>query len=246
MSLNTGFANELDLIKAINNKPYTSLNANLQHFCIDLFENNIDTTPLIATKIKGNSKPDIMITNKNITKYVSIKKGGGNSVHQEKITVFIKYLQDIGVSKTSINNLLLFHYGDDTTNDTGKIRYTARECETRYKEEIKSLNLELNSQKILFDILDRVLFTGNVENSQTVDFIYHGDLKKGLWASRDEIYKYFLRNTFKSKTVHFASLTYQVWGRNEKRTAVHPERRYIMQVKWSQILNDFENIKDIR
>lgn len=242
MSLNTGIANELDFIKAINNKPYTSLIPNLQHFCIDLFENNIDTSPLIATKIKGNSKPDIMITNKNITKFISIKKGGGNSVHQEKIDVFIKYLKDIGVSEININNLLLFHYGDDTINDSGIIRFNARECEERYQKEISILNRELNSNKILFDILDRILFTGNVENGQTVDFIYHGDFKNGLWASREEIYKYFLRNTFNSKTVHFASLTYQVWGRNEKRTAVHPERRYIMQIKWSQILNDFKNI----
>lgn len=243
MSLNTGFVNEKDLVKALNNKSYTDLNANLQHFCLDMFENKLDTTPLIVSKISSNSKPDIMITHKNTTKYISIKKGSGNSVHQEKIDVFVKYLESIGVSKSSINNLLLFHYGDDTTNDTGKIRYNARECEKRYSKEIEYLNRELNSQKILFDILDRVLFTGNVDEGQTVDYIYHGDLKHGIWASRDEIYKYFLRNKFNSKTVHFASLTYQVWGRNEKRTAVHPERRYVMQIKWSQILNDFENIK---
>ncbi len=244
MSLNTGFVNEKDLVDALNNKSYTDLNANLQHFCLDIFNNKLDTTPLIVSKISGNSKPDIMITHKNVTKYISIKKGSGNSVHQEKIDVFTKYLESIGVSKSNINNLLLFHYGDDTINDTGKIRYDARECAEKYTKQIEALNNELNGKEILTKILDRILFTGNVENGHTVDYIYHGDLNNGLWASRDEIYKYFLSNKFISKTVHFASLTYQVWGRNEKREALHPERRYVMQVKWSQILIDLKNIRE--
>lgn len=39
-------------------------------------------------------------------------------------------------------------------------------------------------------------------------------------------------------------MTYQVWGRNEKGIAVHPDRRYIMQVKWGSLLRDLTTIRE--
>ena len=64
-------------------------------------------------------------------------------------------------------------------------------------------------------------------------------------ASSDELYEYLLGRDFDSNNVHFASLTYQVWGRNNNFTAKYPERRYVMQVKWSQIQRDISSIRGI-
>ena len=62
----------------------------------------------------------------------------------------------------------------------------------------------------------------------------------------DELYKYCENNSFSSSALHFGSLTYQVWGRNNDFKAVHPDRRYVMQVKWGGILNDLNKIKESR
>ena len=142
-----------------------------------------------------------------------------------------------------LNNLKKFHYGDDTLNDTGSIRYSASECKSRYKNEIDELNLEFNTSSNIVKFLDRFLFVGNI-GTLTVDAIYHGTIDFGLWASKDEIIKYIKSNTFNANAVHFGPLTYQVWGRNEKRTAVHPDRRYVMQVKWGSITKDLTTIRE--
>ena len=187
------------------------------------------TNPICILRITG------------ITKYISIKKGTGNSVHQEKINMFFSFIFDL-LGENHLNYLKKFHYGDDTLNDTGVQRYSAAQCKTRYENEIKLLNTELNKKENLLIFLDRFVFQGNVESLMT-DVIYHGNIESGLWASRDEIIKYVCNNSFPSSTVHFGPLTYQVWGRDEKRTAVHPDRRYVMQVKWGSITKDLEKIR---
>ena len=64
----------------------------------------------------------------------------------------------------------------------------------------------------------------------------------------NEILMYFRKNNkynndISINAVHFGPLTYQVWGRNEKGTASHPERRYVMQVKWGSITDDLKKIR---
>ncbi len=41
---------------------------------------------------KSGQKPDMIITINNVIKRISIKKGTGNSVHQEKVDVFVEFL----------------------------------------------------------------------------------------------------------------------------------------------------------
>lgn len=239
--MNDGFVNEKILVDYIN-QPYDSYNENIKNFLAFVFGTSLDLRKsFVAEKIGGQVKPDLSITHNGERKYISIKKGSGNSVHQENIDLFFPFIEKT-IGNSALNYLKLFHYGDDTLNDSGKIRYSAAECKSRYSSEINKLNVELNKWNNLEKFLDRFLFIGNI-GSCSVDIIYHGNINKGSWASKKDIKEYVKNNKFSRDAVHFGPLTYQVWGRNEKGTAVHPERRYVMQVKWGSITQDLINLK---
>ena len=237
--MNDGFVNELELIDYINYHSWNSYNENIQNFLYFTFDGNINPSErFFARKCEGGQvKPDLVVIHNGLEKYVSVKKGSGNSVHQEKISVFFPLIGEMFGNQV-LDNLKLFHYGDGTTDDTGLTRLSASECQHEYASQIALLNRVFNEPNALMFFLDRFLFIGNVSSILVVDVIYHGTIDDGLWASRDELYDYFLNNDFSSNALHFGSLTYQVWGRNNDFVAVHPDRRYVMQVKWGGCRND--------
>lgn len=240
--MNDGFINEEVLRGYINDNNFNNYNENIKSFLIFLFGSELNQNlSFKAVKKAGQVKPDLCITHNGIEKYISVKKGSGNSVHQEKISDFFPCINNM-LGAESLNYLKLFHYGDDTTNDTGNTRYSASDCKTRYRKEIASLNAELNTWDNISIFLDRFLFIGNIGNLN-VDAVYHGTIDLGLWASRSEITNFIKNNNFNMNALHFGPLTYQVWGRNEKGTAVHPDRRYVMQVKWGSLAKDLECIR---
>jgi hypothetical protein len=240
--MNDGIINEKELREYINQYKYYDYNPNIKAFLSFAFGSKINPSlPFIAEKKAGQVKPDLCISHNGIKKYISVKKGGGNSVHQEKIDVFFPFVEET-FGSTALNNLKKFHYGDGTLNDTGEIRYSAAECKKIYKIEISALNNIFNEWSNLNVFLNRFLFIGNV-GTLAVDIIYHGTIVSGLWATREEIIIYVKNNNFTVNAVHFGPLTYQVWGRNENRTAIHPDRRYVMQVKWGSLENDLKSIR---
>ena len=240
--MNDGFINEKVLREYINMNSFNTYNANIKAFLTFIFGEKLNTTlPFKAEKKAGQVKPDLVIKHNGIEKYVSVKKGSGNSVHQESINMFFPYINSL-LGSATLNNFKTFHYGDDTTNDTGTVRYSAAQCKSRYAKKVTDLNNELNKWSNLSTFLDRFLFIGNV-GSLTVDVVYHGTIDSGLWATREEIISYIKNHRFDTNAVHFGPLTYQVGGRDEKRTAVHPDRRYVMQIKWGNLTKDLEAIR---
>ncbi len=241
--MNDGFDNEYTMINYIDGKKLTDYNENIKNFLIFLFGNDINCSlSFSAEKINGQYKPDLYIKHNNRIKYISLKKGSGNSVHQEKISVFFPFIEQL-LGNSQLNNLKKFHYGDDTINDSGLQRYNATQCKIRYMEEIQELNLEINKWDNLIIFLDRFLFVGNIGETP-INAIYYGTIDTGTWASKEEITNYIRQNNFNNNALHFGPLSYQVWGRNEKRIAVHPDRRYVMQIKWGTIANDLKNIRE--
>lgn len=207
-----GLINEDDFRNYINShKTFDSYNINIKYFLELLYKKDLSGIKFECIKIGGSQKPDVKIICKFGEKNISIKKGSGNSVHQEKFEEFVSFLYDLNISERTIENLKLFHYGDDTIDDTGIVRYSATECKYRYSNEIYAANIEFNQSANLYEIINRVLFVGNCSAGDEVDAIYYGSFDHGLWATRKEIENYFLTNHFDCETIHFASLTYQVW-----------------------------------
>ena len=240
--MNDGLVNEECLRNYINTKKFEDYNSNIQSFLKFVFKDCFNSSmDFYAEKKGGQVKPDLSINHNDVERFISVKKGSGNSVHQEKISVFFPFIENLCGTNT-LNCLKRFHYGDDTIDDTGLKRYNATECKEIYSNDIKILNNDFNQKNNLKVFLERFLFKGNVGNI-IVDVVYHGTIDNGLWATRQEILNYVINNDISINAVHFGPLTYQVWGRNEKGTASHPERRYVMQVKWGSITDDLKKIR---
>lgn len=239
-----GFSNENEISIYLNNQHFANLNKNMQDFLCFLYNRQISGNELILSdstqRIEGkNPKPDIWIKIGNEVKYVSVKEGSGNSVHQESFKDFCAFLEKINVSKQTIDYLKLYHYGDDTLDGNGEIRLSTADIKLKYSSQIQCVNKELNSQNILVKILYRILFAGVFNNPIIVDAIYHGSVDNGIFANREEIIDYLVNNAnnFKISGIRLSELTYQPWTRDQYKTAAHPERRHVMQIKWGSMAN---------
>ena len=245
MSSNShGFTNEIYMSNYLNNKKFCELNSNFQNFISFVFNRHISSDEIISSDIlkkieSKNPKPDIWIKIGNEIKYISIKEGSGNSVHQEPLNDFCDFLKQIKISNDNINNLRFYHYGDDTLEGNGKTRFSTAEKKSKYSDKIFSVNKELNLPKNLIKILNRILFVGVFQKPIIVDAIYHGSIEDGVYANREEIINYLITTTNINEMtgIQFSQLTYQPWTRDQFRSVVHPERRYIMQVKWGSMTN---------
>ena len=161
MGSNTsGFQNETDLISALSNKLYAELNDNLKKFISFLFPqvNNNDKIKCYSGMV--GQKPDIIIEINNKRKNVSIKKGSGNSVHQEDIDLFMDFLTTLDISEEAKIELLKYHWADGTTDGSGKIRVSSAEYKAEHQKEIDLINSELNKREALTKLITRVLFKG--------------------------------------------------------------------------------------
>ena len=136
----SGFENEDELIEYLNSKKIKDLNSNMKDFIFFIFGNIDEENIIQATSGKSGQKPDMIITINNVIKRISIKKGTGNSVHQEKVDVFVEFLESINISNETINKLLKFHWGDGTSDGTGSQRISSSDYKQQFPEEIEMIN----------------------------------------------------------------------------------------------------------
>ena len=96
--MNYGFQNERDFVDLFNNKYLYELDENSITFLKELFGEEIDDEELIKCwKNKMVQKADIFVKYRNYVKSISLKCGNNNSIHQEQVQEFKKYLSDIGI-----------------------------------------------------------------------------------------------------------------------------------------------------
>ncbi len=242
--MNNGIKNEIEIVKYLNGKRFKELNDNMKCFISFLFKEIIDDDILYATKINGKYKADIIISINDTQKYISIKVGSENSIHIEKLEYFINFLKSLNINDDIINYLKLYHYGDGTVDGTGTTRLNAEETKTCYYNEISKFNKYISYNNILSKILHRFLFDGVNSDLISVDAIYYGNIKYGIWASKNEILKYLLENkSYYMKTIHFSKLTYQNWCRNINRNRKSESHRDYLQIKWFSLASDLQKIR---
>lgn len=239
----SGFKNEDELIEYLNNKKIKYLNNNMKNFIFFLFGNIYEEKTIKATSGKKGQKPDMIITVDEKNKRISIKKGAGNSVHQEKVDVFVEFLASINISNEIINKLLRFHWGDGTSDGTGTQRISGSDYKQQFPEEIEMINKEFNKEKNIKEFIYRFIMQGKSDDYDIVDALYYGNVNEGHWASRDEIIEYVVNNIFSLNSIHFGPLTYQIWNRCLNFNPKMEDRREVMQVKWGSLLNDLLNIE---
>ena len=134
-----GLINEDDFRNYINShKTFDSYNINIKYFLELLYKKDLSGIKFECIKIGGSQKPDVKIICKFGEKNISIKKGSGNSVHQEKFEEFVSFLYDLNISERTIENLKLFHYGD----------FKAKYPDRRYVMQVKWGQIENDFKKI--------------------------------------------------------------------------------------------------
>ena len=123
----------MDFVSRLNNHYYNESNLHIGNFILFTFKNFDYTNKIYCRKLSNNQKTDICVGIGNSVKYISLKSGSQNSVHVEKINDFIKFLLNEKIELKIINNLLIYHYGDNSLTGEGKTRYSAEECKIKYK-----------------------------------------------------------------------------------------------------------------
>jgi hypothetical protein len=131
---------------------FEEINPNLQHFLMDVFKGySLKGKRIHAIRSRINVKPDFYLHVDDIPKevYASVKKGSGNSVHQESLTSFVDFLKTIGATNEVIDSLKLFHYGDGTTNNTGRIRLSATQFVKSNPDVVMAPNDFFSQQQVM-------------------------------------------------------------------------------------------------
>ena len=240
-----GFQNETNFIKKINNKRIKDLDFSLQLFITDLFNIKDYKQKIICYKNDGKQKTDIFIKIDNETKRISIKKGIKNSLHCEPISELIHFLIKNKMPKNLIIEFLKYHYTDNTTNGTGKIRISIEEYKKNHQNEIDKINQYINQKKILKKSIDRFILQGR-NSKYKIDAIIYGVPEDFIWIKRNDIYKILMKKRKNySSAIHFSNMIYQPLNRCLNQNKKYEKDRFISQIKWYSIFDDIiENMND--
>lgn len=244
---NIGVIREIEIINYINEKTfYSKMNLNMQNFLKYIFKFDLSNITIKAYKFHENYKPDIVIIANGVKKYISIKTGSNNSIHQEHFYSFLNFLKNSIHNEEFIDILKEFHFNDGTIDGTGNDRKSAIDFQTYNQDKIQKINCMLNNEKILKNLIERLLFKGEYHNIPLVDYIYYGNIEEGLWASKEEIINYLLNTKIYSASPHVSKLYYQSLHRNLKYDINYEYRRYYVQFKWHSIKEDIKYISKKR
>lgn len=241
----SGFENEDNLMCAINGKSFCELNLNLQTFVYNIHPCIKDSDIITCEKIAGQNKCDLQIKINGQDYRISVKKGSGNSVHQEPVESFISYLKcEFKISDSLANNIRFFIWGDGTLNGTGikENRLSANQFKKQYPKIIEEIKNFFQSKKEA--LVKRFLLTGVCGDE--IDFIYYGNETNGLWASRDEFLEVVLDSSSNNKTaIPVGKLSFQAWNRAINGTKSE-HKRGVIQLKWASLEKDLQYITNNR
>lgn len=245
---NDGFENEKQLVVALNEKQIQRLSAYQQEFIKAIYQNVSDKDVVQAKKVGGiGYKPDIEIEVNGKKHFLSVKKGGGNSVHQEKIELFIHYcMSELNMSESERDSLLMYLYGDGTIDGDSlpEERLKDQELIDTFKDEIKTVQDFLNRNKR--NLLERFLIYGRMGEKKGIkaDYLYHGDATNGVWCPLNyDAIDYLVDQPNSDKSpLAIGPLTLQVWNRNLDGKPEMENRRHSIQIKWSSCKKDIEKI----
>jgi len=249
MTQNTGFINENELIEALDNKRFRNIDNKVKINLLDkICKHSLsDSDIIICRKPKQidnvATKPDIEIIIRGISYHISIKKGSGNSVHQEPLEQFIKFcLNDIDLSRDDANKIRFFIWGDGTFNNSGKIydRMSANDIKKKYPQVIDGIQDIFDKNKA--KLIDRIVKQGAGKNNPPASHIFYGTKDKGIIRNIDSIIKYLKYSTLKPLSV--GGLTFQAWNRNLNGGTRSENKRGHIQLKWGKLEKDLTLIDE--
>ena len=241
MSMTDGLVNETHMVSALNDKMYDELNANLHHFMYISFPNINYKTKIKCYKAEEYTKPDIVVQVGDECRYVSLKHGAAEEVHEEKLPRFIEFLKENNIDDYTIESYLLYHFGDGTTDGTGQKRLDCFQTRYRYDERIRKMNEAFNNSKeFVKKFANRVVFQGVNELANPADIIYHGDEDYGSFMSRNQLMRHidFRTWNFMTYVVHIGPFVIGPRARYPNKEIKNDGYRKVVTVRYPKLLQD--------
>ena len=251
-----GFQLENSLVNELNENLYSNLNQNLKNLISNIFyEHDFRNYKIRSKKYGQGSKPDIYVEINGIKKNLSLKKGTGNSIHQEPLESFIKHLEETVELPTQIkDDLKLFIWGDGSLDGSGNTnhnkRYSANEFVSTFPETIKRLRNYFSPGPSLESLIARFSISGT-STSDEVDFIVYAKknyIESCTSISSNRFIKYANSDNYKNYTQNYRqalpfgiALSLQAWNRNISYKPDKENRRGHIQLKITKVGDEIIN-----
>lgn len=245
MSDISGFDNEYEFVKYLNNKKVYELNLLFRNL-IDCLFPNVDENYIIKSwRNHYKQKTDVFIKIDGKIKGISIKKGIKNSMHVERISDFIHFLIENKVKREIVIEYLKYHYADGSTNGKGSNRISIEQYKKENQESIDKINGAFNNEKLLKNAIDRFVTKGK-NSKYYIDAIVCGEVTDFVFVTKNDIEKVILSKKDKYSTgIHFGTLSCQPKNRNLVNNPKYENDRYCVQIKWYNLFDDIlENINN--
>ena len=243
MSTNKGFFKEEEMALRLNQKRVGDLNRNIVSFLELLFGPLEQDKMFQCVTTEGSVKPDVVLTYDGRKRYVSLKSGRSESVHQQIVKDFVLYLRSLGISKRTQQTILLYHYGDGTMDGSAKERFPYEKLRMLLAERIAEANAELNQNNdFIWTVVRKCIFEGFVDGDQA-DSFYHGDYDDGVGVTIRQMEKYVKRKNWSYlNNLHIGPLLLRPCGRYIGREIVNEKRRQRIEAYWPRLKEDLEYI----
>ncbi|MCQ2087320.1 MAG: hypothetical protein MJZ37_04525 [Bacilli bacterium] len=209
---------EFDFIHYLNNKKVSELTEKWQKHLRHIFPGISDDTTVFCAKHENYfAKGDIDIRIKGSKKIVSLKNGKNPTMHREKFSRIYQFLKELGISRKTLNMITLYQFGDCYAYGHFDKPLNKEEIVEQYGDKILEANKELCDEKIIDAIIRRSIIKGAQDYRQEIDFLYYGNLEKGILISVDQIYQSIKsRKELPTNWIQFGQLVFQPGGRSRK------------------------------
>ena len=246
---NSGFRIEVDIRTEINRKRFGEITSPIRDVIskIDPKVEKSDVFTAVKKEGAGLAKKTDLFVYKNESKFcnLSVKSGSGNSVHQENIYEFVKFLEKSGAPQEQIHALLFYHWGDGTIDGTGPIdkRLNGAKIKQQYPETIANLQILFNDYK--HGIVCRALL-GKVDGTEPDHLLYfenRSDQDLQI-APMKSVIDFHCNIPKAARDLKVGNLNFQNWNRclSGQETYTNKTRNDV-QFKWGNIHKDIEVIE---
>ena len=229
---NYGFDNEWDFFNYLNGKKVGEVNLMFRKFLLANFPYINNDMKISAYVNFDRTKEDIWIRVGKVKKSISIKMGKCNTVHNEYIYNFTKFLEEEKVPTKIIDIILDYFFADGTRNGTGKRTLTFPDYKLKLKRKIRKVNKYfMKHEDLLIKLINRFVIG-------STDILIHGTVDNFTYITKDEIIKLLLNQKKDSfPNIHFSHLILSPKNYNNE------IEKFILQIKWHNLNNDIETIR---
>ena len=229
---------------ALDGQTFGNVSNNLRYMLLAMYGAINDDEIVHCKKTEDFVKPDLVIEINGITKNLSVKTGRAENVHNEIIDNFIDFLRKEGISEETLDTIKLFHYGDGTTDGSGKERKAYLDVVTGLKDNIKHANEELNYRKdFVLKTMYHCFFQGVSISNPIIDAVYFGTKEYGIVATRKQILSHLRKRSFSFyDNLHIGPLLLRPHSRYVNRKIADERNRNRLIAYWPNLNADLSYI----